>query len=124
MIHVLLVSQEKNALAELADSLVEKNMRTTWADSGKDALTLISDIHFDLVVTDEQLSDMTGIEFAEKLVITNPMVNCVAVSALSHDDFHEATEGLGLMMQLPPNPGSEDAEALFTNFEKILYLTK
>jgi len=32
------------------------------------------------------------------------------VSALPPGEFHEATEGLGIFMQLSPRPGSADAD--------------
>jgi hypothetical protein len=44
---------------------------------------------------------MTGLKFVEKLVLTNPMINCAAVSSLSSKDFHAASEGLGILMPMP-----------------------
>ncbi|MCK5229369.1 MAG: hypothetical protein KAR13_03835, partial [Desulfobulbaceae bacterium] len=77
----------------------------------------------DLVIIDEKFSDMTGLEFAEKLVTVNPMMNCAMVSSLSPEDFHEATEGLGILMQLPLASGKEDAEKLLKHLNSILNLT-
>ncbi len=55
---------------------------------------------------------MTGLKLAAKLLTVNPMINCTAVSSLSSAEFHEASEGLGLLSQLPANPGREQAEEL------------
>jgi two-component SAPR family response regulator len=41
---------------------------------------MLSGTPLDLVVVDEKLGDMTGIEFIETLVSVNPMINCAAVS--------------------------------------------
>jgi hypothetical protein len=45
-----------------------------------------------------------------------PMINYALISSLTADDFHEATEGYGFFMQLPPAPQQEDAEC----FVKLL----
>ena len=36
------------------------------------------------------------------------MINSAAVSSLSPEKFHEASEGLGILPQLPPRPGAHD----------------
>lgn len=94
-----------------------------WAESGKMALGVASDIAIDLVVTDEQLGDMTGIEFAGKLLAVNPMINCASVNRLPPEAFHEASEGLGLLAQLPVHPGKEHAEELLQRLKHIKRLT-
>ena len=71
---------------------------------------MVSGMSFDLVVVDEKLGDMTGIEFIETLVSVNPMINFAAVSPLPSDEFHEVSEGLGILAQLPVLPGAKDSE--------------
>jgi len=73
---------------------------------------MLSNTPLDLVVVDEKLGDMTGIEFIETLVSVDPMINCAAVSPLPSDEFHENSEGLGILAQLPVQPGANDAENL------------
>ena len=60
-----------------------------------------------MVVVGEELTDMRPVELVANLVRIRPTINCAMVSALGHDEFHEATEGLGVLMQLPPNPAAE-----------------
>ena len=123
MLFVLLISQEKASLLELADTLEKNNITTEWTESGSKALSIIDAKHFDLVVIDETLSDMTGLSFAKKLVSVNPIINCALVSSLSPEDFHNASEGLGIIMQLPPLPNNEDARKLFEHLICILNLS-
>jgi hypothetical protein len=52
------------------------------------------------------------------------MINCAAISSLSHKDFHEASEGLGVLMQLPESPGRDDAAKLLEHLKTILNFTK
>ena len=80
---------------------------------------MVSETVFDLVVADENLGDMTGLDFTEKLVAINPMVNCALISSLSGEDFHEAGEGLGILAQLPANPAKEHAEPLLKTLRQL-----
>ena len=73
----------------------------------------------DLVIVDEQLEDMSGIEFVRRLVTVNPLANTAIVGALTEEDFHEATEGMGVLMQLPRQPKEQDAETLLGLMAKI-----
>jgi DNA-binding NarL/FixJ family response regulator len=73
----------------------------------------------DLVVVDEQLDDIRGIAFAKLLVKAYPLVNTAIVSTLTAEEFHEATEGLGVLMQLPTEPQEKEADALLAVLAKI-----
>lgn len=124
MIHVVLVSSDKDFFTGLASNMGKNvNLNISRAKSGGNALSMISVNSFELVVTDESLSDMTGLKFVEKLVSINPMINCAAVSSLSSEDFHAATEGLGILMQLPPRPDKIHAENLLKYLNNILNIT-
>ena len=121
---LLLVSQERSSLSGMATALkMHGKVDLSWAESGAEALDTISKAPVDLVITDEELGDMSGLKLALKLLSINPMVNCAAVSPLSHEDFHEASEGLGILAQLPPSPGEKEAEALFQQLRKLKKLS-
>ena len=124
LIKILLVSQDKASMSAFKAGLEENKVQTAWAQSGSNALGKIAEEGFDLVVTDENLADMTGLEFIEKVISKKPMVNCAAVTSLLPPDFHEASEGLGILMQLPVRPGQEQAEKLLSQLKKILNLAQ
>jgi len=124
IIKILLVSQDKASMSAFKAGLEENQVQTAWAESGSNAIVKIAEGRFDLVVTDENLSDMTGLEFIEKVISRKPMVNCAAVTSLLPADFHEASEGLGILMQLPVSPGQEQAEKLLSQLKTILNLAE
>ena len=124
IIKILLVSRDKASMSAFKAGLEENQVQTAWAESGSNAIVKIAEGRFDLVVTDENLSDMTGLEFIEKVISRKPMVNCAAVTSLLPADFHEASEGLGILMQLPVSPGQEQAEKLLSRLKTILNLTE
>jgi two-component SAPR family response regulator len=104
---------------------MEKNddVELTWAESGQNTLDMLSETSVDLVVADRELGDMTGLEFAEKLLRVNPMINSAVLSSLPSDEFHEASEGLGIFAQLPLRPAKGDAEKLLKRLKKLKDLT-
>ena len=124
IINILLASRDKTSMAAFKAGLEENQVQTAWAETGSNAIARLTEGNFDLVVTDENLGDMTGLEFIEKVISTKPMVNCAAVSSLSPADFHEASEGLGILMLLPVRPGREQAEKLLRQLKNILNLTE
>ena len=120
MLKLLLVSPNQAPLSGLASALAEHgDVDLSWAESGEKALDIASDTAIDLVVTDERLGDMTGLEFAGRLLSVNPIINCASVSHLSPENFHEVSEGLGLMAQLPVQPSKEDAEKLLERLRNL-----
>jgi CheY-like chemotaxis protein len=123
MLNILIVSRDETSMSAFKAGLEKKGGHTTWAESGHYGLYLMAERDFDLVVADENLGDMTGLEFTKAVIALKPMVNCAAVSLLMPDDFHEASEGLGILMQLPVNPGYESAEELLERFNKVSDLT-
>ena len=120
MLNLLLVSPKRESLSDLASGLVEHaDVSVLWAESGKKALEIISDTIVHMVIADEKLGDMTGLQLAEKLLKINPMINCAIISPLSAEAFHEASEGLGIMAHLPVEPGKKQAEGLLNKLKKL-----
>ena len=120
MENLLLVSSDKTSLSDLASVLEkDKDVDVSWAESGLEALKSVSSSSFDIVITDETLADMTGLELAAKLLSVNPMIHCACVSTLSSEQYHEKSEGLGLIDPLPDRPGEKDAERLLGDLRRI-----
>jgi CheY-like chemotaxis protein len=124
MIKILLAGRDKASLAALGAGLAEDDVDIANADSGRNGVSMIAENDFDLVIADENLGDMTGIDFIRKVVLQKPMVNSAIISSLPPEDFHEASEGLGILMQLPVRPKREDAARLLEQLKQILNAMK
>jgi hypothetical protein len=72
----------------------------------------------------QSAGDITGLEFIRAIAAKRPMINCAAVSSLTSEDFHEASEGLGILMQLPVEPGRKHADMLLEQLKSILNTMK
>ena len=123
MTHHLLVTPDRTTFTELSLAIEARGGFISWAASGRQALANLSQTTVDLVVADETLGDMTGLEFIRRVIAVNPMINCAVVSSLSPAAYHEASEGLGILMPLPPNPGEVEGQRLMADLKQVLKIT-
>lgn len=94
-------------------------IKVFWKKSGTEVLELLSCDQIQIVAVDEKLGDMDGLELVNRLAEQHPFVNSALVSTSSAADFHEETEGLGVLMQLPDPPDGEAAAALLSHYRSI-----
>jgi len=121
----LMATTRKNEWSDLVRGLQTAASTTpVWATSGAAALQAIRDQSFDLILIDESLPDMPGLDLAEQLIKINPMLNCAVASSLSAEAFHEASEGLGLLAQMPLEPNAQVALELVERVAAIEKLTR
>lgn len=120
MHRILIVTPHRDSLASLAACLEEgQDVQVVWAESGRAAIADLMK-HPPLgVVIDEDLHDMTGLDLVRRLLPINALINTVVVSELPAEAFHEASEGLGIMAQLPPQPAPEDARTILARFKRM-----
>ncbi|TKB24016.1 response regulator [Desulfopila sp. IMCC35006] len=120
MLSILLVGKDPDGLADLSTALQnEEGIRVDRAASGQEAWDFLANHQVDVAVMDQQLADGEALPFVKQLVKKNPLINCAMVSTLAAEDFHEATEGLGVFMQLPVHPGSEEAANMLQLLQSI-----
>ena len=120
MIKLLIVTPDKETFHNFTSAIIKNDVvELTWAATGQEALEAISGNPVDLVIVNENIGDMTGIEFMKKLLPINPMINCASVSPLPPEEFHEASEGLGVLVQLPVDPGKFEAEDLLKRLKNL-----
>ncbi len=121
MYKLLLIGMENDKFTKIVDALQgNEGVELDHADSGGGALASLVEKPVDLVVAAEELGDMSGLAFAAKLVVQNPMVTCALVSSLNKKDFHEASEGLGILAQLSSEPDASEAASLVEKLNAII----
>jgi DNA-binding response OmpR family regulator len=72
-----------------------------------------------LVVLDEQISDLAGPELVRRLLSQDASIGVAVISSRDSEDFQEAYEGLGVLAQLPQNPGLNHARQLLDQVEQL-----
>ena len=117
---VLLISTPQSSLQALSRGLkTNPAVELCVAESGSQALELAADGSLQLVIAQQDLTDMSGLAFLNKLLAVNPMIDSALTSSLKPDDFHRASEGLGVLMQLPLQPGEEHGRLLLEKLEQV-----
>jgi len=125
MIDILTVSTKRSTFSAMTDFLNRQGgIRVLHARNGAEALDLIDKYAVTLVIADEDLGDMTGLVFAQRLVAADPLVYCAVASPLTAEGFHEASEGLGLLAQLPVSPVESDGEAVLNKLRRVIQLNQ
>ena len=113
MIRIMLLTDHADEFAEFADTLAKTGENhVQWFESRKDLLNAIAESPPNLVVIDETVEGISALKAAKEVVMANAMVHIAVVDRLSPEDFHEASEGLGILAQLTPPLGPQEAESL------------
>jgi DNA-binding NarL/FixJ family response regulator len=121
MLRIVLATTRLKALQNFAAALsVNPEVQLQQVASGVEALEAVRAAVPHLVIIDSDLPDAAPLELVQKLLQVNAMVNTAVVSSLSDEEFHEASEGLGVLGRLPGEPGANEAEELLGKLKKIL----
>ncbi len=108
---ILIVTSQAENFSAFTDGLNQKEtVDIQMAGSSEAAIDHLSEGLPNLIVIDETVAGISGLTLARNILMKNAMANQVLVSPLSAEDFHEASEGLGIMYQLPPVPDATESE--------------
>lgn len=85
--HILVVEDDPDALQLMEMILLMRGYRVSTAVSGRDALNLVAQYSFDLIITDVMMPQMDGAELARHLKANDatkdiPIIVCTALLAL------------------------------------------
>ncbi len=122
MYKIVIVTSRKDAFRAFGHGLEkgDRDVTLTWVRTGVDALNAADKVAPDLIVVDDPLEDTDGLGLIRRLLGVNAMINTALVSRLPDEDFHEATEGLGILHHLPPEPDVSDAGVILTMLGEII----
>ncbi len=124
MPRILIAAEKTGKFEELARALdAVPDVEILWAHDGPEALDKAAAESPDLVVVDEFLGGLSGLEWVRRLMGVNAFIQTATVSPQPMDAFHEASEGLGIMAQLPPRPGKFEAELLLKTLKQLTIAT-
>jgi DNA-binding response OmpR family regulator len=123
MLDIILATARPEALQAFADALSsDTEVHLKRVHSGTEALDAVRTSCPQLVIVDSDLPDMAPLGLVQQLLRVNAMVNTAVLSPLTEAEFHEESEGLGILGRLPTAPGSRDAAELLEKLRRILGL--
>jgi len=117
---ILIVTGDRARLGALADAVkAEPTVELRWAANGAEAMAAARNHPPLAAVIDEALADMGGLDLVRRLLPINALINTAVLSDQDPDSFHETSEGLGILAQLPSTPTPENAADLFDRLRRI-----
>lgn len=120
MHEIIIVTNDEENFSSFVQALsAESEYVIGWDNSLEQSQERVSAAPPALMVIDEKIDGVSNLQIARQIVMKNPMINLALVSSLSAKDFHEASEGLGILTHLPRHPGKEDALKLAKLIDKI-----
>ncbi len=123
MLHILLVCIREEAVRAITEGLSSyPGVKVEVRGSGAEALQFVRLNPPQLAIIDLELPDMEAMVLVQELLTVNAMVNTALLSPLSDKEFHEATEGLGVLARLPPLPRPGDVAEMLRRLRQILGL--
>jgi DNA-binding NarL/FixJ family response regulator len=121
MLHLVLTTARPEAMQAFAAALsADPAVNLQFVISGAETLEAVRTTAPHLVIIDADLPDMAPLDLVQKLLLVNAMVNTAVVSPLSDEEFHEASEGLGILGRLPTAPGRRDAGEMLHKLRTVL----
>ena len=86
---VLLVDDNAGLREGLATVLEDEGIETKQAERGEEAIRLVREIRFDLVVLDLNLPDMTGVRVYSSVSLEVPSSRCIFMTAEASEELIE-----------------------------------
>ena len=112
LLKVLLIDDDINLCKVLAHQLKKQGYAVTSANDGQSGLRLFRDGSFDLVITDIQMPDITGIEVLQNIRLSDS--NVVVIIITAHGSVQNAIEACQL--------GADDYIAKPFGQEQLLFI--
>ena len=117
---ILLATTRPEALTGFTEALARATGRDVAVTaSGAETLAALPVRAPKLVVIDENLPDNDPLALVREIMMVSAMTLTAVVTDMPEDEFHEAAEGYGILMPLPPNPGDQDARELATRLSAL-----
>ncbi len=121
MLHILLVTARPKALNPFIEGLAsDPDVYLDQAASEADALSIVRTRSPHLVIVDSISPIAEPLNLVREIISANALVNTAMISSLSDEDFHEKSEGLGVLCRLPIEPCSNDSVALLQKLRGVL----
>ena len=109
-----------NRQVDLDDFALGLSAEIEWVEQSELVLQQASSAAWDLLVIDALLSNLDYKKLLMDLLRVNAMLNTVVITDLGESDFHEASEGLGVLSAVPARPTREHGIQIMGLLRQIL----
>ncbi|TVR00284.1 MAG: response regulator [Desulfovibrionales bacterium] len=111
---LIATNRSEKKFASFCDALQNgvENVELLFTNNWSNGLAAVKAMPTGFLILDQGLPEGEPFELIRQLLSVNPAVNCIVVTDLDKESFHEAGEGLGIFAQLPVEPSFADGEDL------------
>ena len=118
---ILLVTTRSSQMRPFAEALGrEIRMQMQTAGSAEEALDAARRNKIALAVVDERIGDISGLDLIKRLLEIDAFVHTAVLSDADEEEFHNRSEGLGILTQLARMPEEKDARRLCALLREVL----
>jgi len=118
----IVVTPRPDKMSALMEGLEAGGVTTTTVANGESALEAVKKNAPQLVVIDEGLPDFKPLDLVVKVIMTNALANTAVISSMPDKEFHDKSEGFGVLRALVGSPSREDGEELAAHLVRVLNL--
>jgi len=116
----ILVLSSRSALWEsLMPAFAARGASVRMASTLEEGLDSLRSSRAVLVVLDLALGGEALRKVVFQILSIDAMIHTAALSDMSHEEFHDAMEGLGMLAGLPMEPSAADVEGLMDALAKV-----
>ncbi|MEE4241728.1 MAG: hypothetical protein V2I36_09680 [Desulfopila sp.] len=116
---IVFLGLQPTATSILSKCLHQNGKETESIDTIEQFNTMLSQRPDDVEAV---IADDAELIALKNLIMRNPMLNMGLISPRSTNEFHEATEGYGILMQLSSPPTKEDGMSFLAKLESLAAL--
>ncbi|MGD9210422.1 MAG: hypothetical protein PVI90_06575 [Desulfobacteraceae bacterium] len=117
---ILLITSRPAQLNEFTQALCKDgDMEIVSVNTAKEAIATARELLPVLAIVDDQVGGVAGVDVIRRLIENNAFIQTAAISELSDKEFHNYSEGLGILAKLPLMPNKNDAQHIITLLKKV-----
>jgi len=117
---VIVAASTMAGLEGFTEGLIDSGAEVAHARSGMAALEMAKVRTPALVIVESDLPNFSCFELVRELARINAAITTAVVSGLPPEEFHDRAEGLGVLKQIRPQPGRDDAHSVMAHLKRIL----
>ncbi len=120
MKHIVLLSPRPDKLTEFLSALCRQADTTLHKiTTSATMLEFIQDNPTHLVLLDQAIDEENPLDLVINILSHNAMTNTAMITSMDAEQWHEKSEGLGMLPPVPDPPTAEDAQTLLDNLNKL-----
>ncbi len=120
MYTLLLVSPRMGDLSDFTATIsAQPDITLHQVHSREDALRMVREQTPHLVIIDQEITDKKPLDLVMELLAINAMINTAMITSMAAGEWHEKSEGLGMMPPISDPPTEKDALALLEAFREM-----